>query len=261
MGQFSLVALPSALAQHVPARARLSYPHQGKTSDVAFAEHEGRVVVVKRCAHPVYLNWLRREQIALRALAGSGLPVPALIAYAENEDNGVAVGWLVATRLAGRPLRGALMDAAEPERVAWLRALGELVRRLHATPVPPALTKEKDWTSQQLAQARANLGWCDGTPAGLVELEGSRPLPVPQRLIHGDLALDNVLVDADGKLSLIDWADSGPGDPRHDIALALQTKPEGALTAAAVDAFFTGYGAAPLDDRIRDWFVRLYDYF
>jgi len=261
MGQFSLAGLPSALAAHVPAGARLSYPQQGRTSDVAFAEHEGRVVVVKRCAHPVYLDWLRREHVALRALAGSGLPVPAYIAYAEKEDDGVAVGWLVATRLAGRPLLGALMDAAEPKRVAWLRSLGELVRRLHATPVPVALAKEKDWVSQQLTKARANLSWCDGTPAGLVELERSRPAPVPQRLIHGDLALDNVLIDAEETLSLIDWADGGPGDPRHDIALALQTKPEVELTAAALDAFFAGYGAAPLDDGTRDWFVRLYDYF
>ena len=211
MGQFSLAGLPSALAQHVPAGARLSYPLQGRTSDVAFAEHEGHVVVVKRCAHPVYLDWLRREHVALRALAGSGLPVPAYIAYAESEDDGAAVGWLVATRLAGRPLLGALMDAAEPKRVAWLRSLGELVRRLHATPVPVAPAKEKDWISQQLAQARANLGWCDGAPAGLVELERSRPGSVPQRLIHGDLALDNVLIDAEGTLSLIDWADGGPG--------------------------------------------------
>src|SRR5688572_1438722 len=134
MGQFSLAGLPSALAEHVPARARLSYPHQGKTSDVAFAEHEGRVVVVKRCAHPVYLNWLRREHVALRALAGSGLPVPAYIAYAESEIDGAAVGWLVTTRLAGRPLRGALMGTTESQRVAWFKSLGELVRRLHATP-------------------------------------------------------------------------------------------------------------------------------
>ena len=115
------------------------------------------------------------------------------------------------------------MGASKPSRVASLRSLGALVRRLHATPVPAALVKERDWTSHQLAQARANLGWCDGTPAGLVDLERSRPAPVRERLIHGDLALDNVLIDVEGTLRLIDWADGGPGD--------------------------------------RDWFVRLYDYF
>jgi aminoglycoside phosphotransferase len=202
MGQFSLAELPSALAEHVPARARLTYPAQGKTSDVAFAEHDGRVVVVKRCAHPVYLEWLRREQVALRALEHTGLSVPRFIAYTEAE-----------------------------------------------------------WVSRQLAQARANLPWCDGTAVGLAELERSRPTPVAETLVHGDLALDNVLVDANGSLSLIDWADGGPGDPRHDVALALQTKPELELSTGAIDAFAAGYGAAVPAAATRNWFVRLYDYF
>ena len=88
-----------------------------------------------------------------------------------------------------------------------------------------------------------------------------RPLPVPETLIHGDLSLDNVLIDARGSLHLIDWADGGAGDPRHDIALALQTKPELGLPAEALRAFFEGYGSAPVDEATRDWFVRLYDYF
>jgi aminoglycoside phosphotransferase (APT) family kinase protein len=79
--------------------------------------------------------------------------------------------------------------------------------------------------------------------------------------MHGDLALDNVLVDGHGSLSLIDWADGGPGDPRHDVALALQTKPELELSTGALDAFAAGYGAAVPNAETRDWFVRLYDYF
>ena len=67
--------------------------------------------------------------------------------------------------------------------------------------------------------------------------------------------------DEHGALSLIDWAGGGSGDPRHDLALALQTKPELELSTAALQAFFDGYGAAVLDDATRDWFVRLYDYF
>jgi aminoglycoside phosphotransferase (APT) family kinase protein len=261
MGQFSLAELPPALAEHVPTHARLTYPTQGKTSDVAFAEHDGRVVVVKRCAHPVYLEWLRREQTALRALEHSGLSVPRFVAYAEAEANGATVGWLVMSRLAGSPLLAAAMQAAELQRRTLFRRLGELLRRLHATIVPRELIRGEPWVSRQLRQARANLPWCDGTAAGLVELERSRPSPVVETLIHGDLALDNVLVDAHGSLSLIDWADGGSGDPRHDVALALQTKPEIELSAGALDAFAAGYGAAVADPDTRDWFVRLYDYF
>jgi aminoglycoside phosphotransferase (APT) family kinase protein len=261
MGQFSLVELPPALAEHVPERARLTYPTQGKTSDVAFAEHDGRAVVVKRCAHPVYLEWLRREQAALRALEHSGLSVPRFIAYAEGEANGQPVGWLVMSRLAGTPLLAAAMEAAELQRRTLFHRLGELLQRLHATIVPRELARRESWVSRQLQQARANLPWCDGTVAGLAELERSRPTPVPETLIHGDLALDNVLVDEQGSLSLIDWADGGPGDPRHDTALALQTKPELELSTGALEAFAAGYGVAVADADVRDWFVRLYDYF
>ena len=141
------------------------------------------------------------------------------------------------------------------------RRLGELVGRLHTTVVPHSLRREGAWLSRQLQRARANLAWCDGTAAGLAELERSRPAAVPETLIHGDLALDNVLVDERGDLALIDWADGGLGDPRHDIALALQTKPELTLSAGALEAFFAGYGCAPLDEAGRHWFVRLYDYF
>ena len=84
---------------------------------------------------------------------------------------------------------------------------------------------------------------------------------MPETLIHGDMALDNVLVDEHGALHLIDWAGGGSGDPRHDIALALETKPEFELSGEVLDAFYAGYGAAPLDEQTRDWFVRLYDYF
>ena len=261
MGRFSLAELPAALVEHVPAQARLTYPPQGMTSDVAFAEHAGAVVVVKRCAHRVYLDWLRREQTVLRALAGAGLPIPQFIAYAEAEAHGASVGWLISSRLAGSPLFGAAIDASPSRRVTLFRRLGELLRQLHSTRVPPQLLEDGTWRSRQLAQARKNLPWCDGTAADLAELERSQPDEVPETLIHGDMALDNVLVDEQGALHLIDWAGGGSGDPRHDIALALDNKPELDPSAEVLDAFYGGYGAPPLDEPTREWFVRLYNHF
>lgn len=261
MGRFSLADLPPALAAYVPPRARLVYPRQGKTSDVAFAEHDGHVVVIKRCAHRIYLDWLRREHAVLRALGKSELPIPRLIGYEEVGAGGDPVGWLLMSRLAGSQFLGAAIEARSPARVSMFRRLGELARILHATCVPSALEHPVPWISQQIEQARANLAWCDGTAAGLAELERSRPAAVPETLIHGDLSLDNVLIDDRGALSLIDWAGGGSGDPRHDVSLALQTKPELDLSAEALDAFFAGYGTAVLGEATRDWFVRLYDYF
>ena len=80
-------------------------------------------------------------------------------------------------------------------------------------------------------------------------------------LIHGDLALDNVLIDESGSLSLIDWSGGDCGDARYDIALALQTEPELTLTEEEKAAFHTAYGSAPLDAETRRWFEQLYEFF
>ena len=262
MGRIDLAELPAELVEHVAPEARLTFPAQGKTSDVAFAKLDGHAaIVIKRCAHSIYLDWLRREQSALRALAQSGLPIPRFIAYAEAESDGITAGWLLMTRVAGRPFSTAALEANPAQRVSLFARLGELVRRLHTTPVPPELRPAGPWLARQLERARSNLPWCDGTAAGLAELEASRPAAVRETLIHGDLALDNVLVDEHGALSLVDWADGGLGDPRHDLALALQTKPELDLSADALASFFAGYGTPALDEATRDWFVRLYDFF
>jgi aminoglycoside phosphotransferase (APT) family kinase protein len=261
MAPIDLAELPPALAEHVTPRARLTFPPQGATSNVAFAEHEGRVVVVKRCGHRIYLDWLRREHVVLRALADSGLPIPRFIAYAEVETGGQTVGWLLMSRLTGSRLFSAAIEASPAAREAQFRRLGELVRRLHATRVPREVQQSGSWLSRQIEEARKNLPWCDGTAAGLAELERSRPAAVPETLIHGDLDLANVLIDERGELGLIDWAGGGSGDPRHDVALALDLKPELELSRQALDAFYSGYGCAALDEQTREWFVRLYDFF
>ena len=66
-------------------------------------------------------------------------------------------------------------------------------------------------------------------------------------LIHGDLALDNVLIDNDGSISLIDWSGGDLGDPRYDISLALATEPEIQLCERDITAFFDGYRSTPID--------------
>ena len=76
-----------------------------------------------------------------------------------------------------------------------------------------------------------------------------------------DLALDNVLVDSSGALSLIDWSEGDSGDPRSDIALALATEPELRLDDGDRDAFFAGYGARAPDPATLRWFVDLYEFF
>ncbi len=177
----------------------------------------------------------------LQAVAASSLPVPRVLAYAPA-DAQKREGWLVMSRLEGRPLWPEMLEADSARRAILLRRVGELLKRLHATPVPASLRSPSSWLDRMLAQARENLHWCDGTLALLEELHHRRPAAIPEVLIHGDLALDNVLIAADDDLGLIDWSGGAQGDPRCDLALALQTEPEFALEETALAAFYDGYG-------------------
>ena len=116
-------------------------------------------------------------------------------------------------------------------------------------------------TARKLAEARENLAWCDGSADLLAQLEARRPTPQAEVLIHGDLALDNVLIERDGSMSLIDWSGGDVGDPRSDIALALATEPEMQLRDADIAGFFNGYGGTQIDAITARWFTRLYEFF
>jgi aminoglycoside phosphotransferase (APT) family kinase protein len=261
MSLFTRDDIPPALRRHVPPGAGLTYPLQGMTSEVAFVDGDTRCVV-KRCRDPIYLKRLSREHRVLRALADSPLPMPRVLGYAQvdGKEEG-REAWLVMSRLEGHPLWNEILRTDSPRRAHLLRRVGELLKSLHVTPVPIGLRSESPWVDRMLAEARDNLGWCDGTVELLADLQHRRPEPVPEVLIHGDLALDNVLVAADDALSLIDWSDGGQGDPRCDLALALQTEPEIELSDFELAAFFEGYGGVPMDRSTRRWFEDLYEFF
>jgi aminoglycoside phosphotransferase len=253
--------IPPALRRFVPPGARLTYPRQGMTSEVAFVDGEPQCVI-KRCRDPIYLEWLSREHRVLRALADSALPVPRALGYTEADKNEQRrEAWLVMSRLDGRPLWNAMLHASSERRGHLLQRLGKLLKQLHTTPVPISLRSNSSWIDRMLAEARENLTWCDGTSELLADLHHRRPEPVREVLIHGDLALDNVLLAADDAMSLIDWSGGAQGDPRCDIGLALSTEPEIKLRESELAAFFEGYGGAPLDRATRRWFQDLYEFF
>lgn len=188
--------------------------------------------------------------------------MPRALDYAQvdNSDKG-REAWLVMSRLDGRSLWNEMLHANSRRRARLLQRLGELLKRLHATAVPTGLRSEFLWVNQMLAEARKNLEWCDGRVELLASLDHRRPEPVPDVLIHGDLALDNVLVSAEDAMSLIDWSGGAQGDPRYDLALALHTEPEIEMGEAELAAFFEGYGGMPVDRSTRRWFESLYEFF
>jgi aminoglycoside phosphotransferase (APT) family kinase protein len=235
---------------------------QGMTSEVAFVDDRGRQSVLKRCRDPRYIPWLQREHRVLRALAGAPLPIPRVLGYDERgQDGRITEAALLTTRLRGEPLWPVLLRCPSAERRAHLRTLGAQLRELHATAAPNTFRSPRPWIDRMLDHADANLPWADGSSDLLAELRATRPASAPDVLIHGDLALDNVLVDADGAMGFIDWPFGDAGDGRYDIALALGTEPELELDDRDAAAFFEGYGAAPIDPAVLRWFRLLYEFF
>ena len=241
--------------------ATISQAPQGMTSEVAFVNDHGRASVVKRCRNPIYIEWLRREQQVLVALSECSLRIPRVIGYHEvREETQVVDAWLHMTRLRGESLWHVLLGSPI-DRSDRLWKVGNLLRELHAVSPPEAFRNQRPWIDRMLVQAQRNLEWCDGSAELLAELEATRPMPEPEVLIHGDLALDNVLIDENGGMGLIDWSGGDLGDPRYDIALALATEPEIHLRDEEVVAFCDGYQGTRIDAATTRWFINLYEFF
>jgi hypothetical protein len=80
------------------------------------------------------------------------------------------------SRLDGRSLWSEILQANQKQRADLLRRLGNLLKRLHATPVPPLLAAESPWVDRTLVKASENLAWCDGTAEFLADLHRRRLL-------------------------------------------------------------------------------------
>ena len=102
---------------------------QGAVGHVRLVEQDGRTLVEKRMPDPVRHD---TEVCALRALAGSGLPVPELVK--------VEPGSILMTLMPGERLDS--MDA--DMRLDRLRSSGQLLRRLHDLTPPPGLPPAPD---------------------------------------------------------------------------------------------------------------------
>jgi aminoglycoside phosphotransferase (APT) family kinase protein len=167
----------------------------------------------------VALPGFRRELTVLPRLAPL-VPLPELIADDEDDDD--PWPFAGARLLPGRELA----EAALPEdaRTAAAAALGRFLRALHAPRTRDAVAVElpvdpmrRGWprariddTREQLAQLMANGIWA-GDPAVRTLLLDAESLDHPSGepvLVHGDLHIRHLLLDAEGNAAgVIDWGD------------------------------------------------------
>lgn len=256
MAEIRREEIPEAVLRWLPEQFELKAPQHGATSDVAFARGQGTTLVLKRCRHPPYTDWLENEQRALQLLARADLPVPRVVGLHREGEEPDAPVWLVMTKLPGVPLWDVVEHASGEERVLWFRRLGRMLGRVHALPVPTELPSEEDhptWLDRTFRRAASYVRRhvAKALPERLASRLREHGEPMPSTLVHGDFTLDNVLAEGDMITGIIDWGGASAGDPRWDVTLALATEPEIRLSPRAVAAFFEGYRAAPLPEELQ----------
>ncbi|HEX5334835.1 MAG TPA: phosphotransferase, partial [Propionicimonas sp.] len=214
--------------------------------------HEGRLVV--RWCDP--REWgetgrehVRRETLACGLLAGSGLPVPRLIAA--DPDGCLAGGpanlvtWLPGvTRL--DPLSAAAIDALAALAVSVHRQpVGQEQRPPVFSYRGPAGPEVPDWTTRpELWQTAINLR-AAGAPS------------TPFGLLHRDFHLGNILWQGDTVSGLVDWAETSWGPADLDVA-HLCSDFAMLHTTTGADAFREAYlrrGGRLVADEFRYWQV------
>jgi homoserine kinase type II len=241
---------------------RVEVPQRGTNNEVLFVESGGRRYVVREYQNQTEDHVLREHRL-LQRLADDGeldVAVPQPLALADGRtilttcDPPLAVfGYLEGTR---------------PERtVETVRLAGDVLGRLTLAlaKVPSALAPT-DWRRQTLAtirpevpdvaalatELRSHLSRHPGVDWLAAHADTIEPAVadlaevLPCQIIHGDLALSNLLM-TDGRVSaVLDWEIAGWDMRVNDVVGALMTStgnPEDAQWPARVDAFHSGYAA------------------
>lgn len=192
--------------------------HSGLTYSIAAGPASYVIKAVPPGRRPVGRNDVLRQARVLRALAGSAVPVPGVMAVDEREP-----AWFAMEFVAGEAIEPVLDEHRLDPGLCRTRmlALAPVLRELHATPTPE--------TSERLDPAGELGRWSrtmravppelrPGSEDLLHTLAARVPDSVPATLTHGDFRLGNVLCQGVRPAAVVDWEIWGYGDPRIDLA-------------------------------------------
>lgn len=177
--------------------------------------------------HPAHIDALYREAIVVPVARAVGVRTPALIAF-DDTCNLVPVPYTLYERVHGETL--GLLDLEPAETPETWRELGRDLARLHMSiqaddlrgelaheePLPdPRVRAEELATDGYFTSSAARwlVGW-------LEHLALSALVPVPHRIVHGDVQATNVMVEPENHRyrAIIDWGSAGWADATHDFA-------------------------------------------
>ena len=173
-------------------------------------------VVVKLFGHvPTWREGYARERAAQTLLTSHpDIAAPRLLGWGALYE-GAAAQWpyLISTRMSGVPWARA--DLTRGQQRAVVAELGSQMRRVHALPVPDAMSAVGHGNLDVAAAAEQS-----SLPRHLVEQvdEFLARMGAPDRIFaHGDLTASHVYVE-DGRLAgIIDWGDAAVVDRHYEI--------------------------------------------
>ncbi len=176
-------------------------------------------------------HMVEREYRVMRALAASEVPVPQVLALAEDDASPIGRAFFVMAHVRGRIFWDpALPGLASDERGALYDAMNETLAALHSVDVAAAGLSDfgrpgnyfarqvERWSTQYLAAARAPR---DDLLAVMRWLAENMPHDDGQAaLVHGDFRLDNMIFHPERAqvVALLDWELSTLGHPLADLA-------------------------------------------
>jgi aminoglycoside phosphotransferase (APT) family kinase protein len=166
---------------------------------------------------------LEIEADLIRALAGSGAPVAAVVHTLVPQD-GLGDGFLM-TRIEGETIpRKILRDeefaAIRPHLATQFGAILGAISRVDTARLPPLPFKPADVIMTRLSDRYETLGVARPVfEVAFRWLRQNAPAELAQyRLVHGDFRNGNMIFDRDGVRAVLDWEVAHIGDPAEDLA-------------------------------------------
>ncbi len=176
-------------------------------------------------------HMVEREYRVMEALGATKVPVPRVLALAEDGDSPIGRAFFVMEHLDGRVFWDpALPELAPDERGRIYDAMSQVLADLHS--LDPARIGLADYGKPGNYFARQTIRW-----AGQYRASAPSPRPDMERLIawleenmpeddgqvalvHGDYRLDNMMFSAESEsvIGLLDWELSTLGHPFADLA-------------------------------------------
>ncbi|GAA2864555.1 phosphotransferase family protein [Pseudonocardia halophobica] len=233
-----LAALEAFLAKHGVADGPLATRRIGDGhSNLTYLVRGSRDVVVRRPPPPPLppgAHDVLREARLLAGLAGTGVPVPEVLATAETGEV-IDSPLYVMSHVPG----AVVTTRTPPELAEHRRAIGEsmvdILARLHAVDWQAAglaeMGRPEGFNGRHLRRMRRLVADADGNPpAAFADIDAWLEAHVPAEsgatLVHNDYRLGNVILGPTGTVAaVLDWELATIGDPLFDVGYFLASWP------------------------------------